>query len=460
MTDSLDSSNEPAEISWETINKTYTGVLDDVMLRYSRNFAGKDFFTRMLAKNLFFGGGLFINDGYLANHDVARSYLYDDDSLLRWMINTDFVQVLTRKKSSEELAKMPVDMAQDENVSFVRLVNSNEWKNGFEGLWKDLATGIFRNHHYRGWPPFDLSEGFDDLIQRVFPADVRDVGITLSTDEDLEQIKILYDELGPRTGNARDSFEKACLRHFTGNPETHPSDLSPANRSRMDELMNIANQAYHYNFGLTLTEDADDFGVAVDTTVGDAFDELLQVKEIQRARLSDIPLLALPDNLPLDSGEVFYPFLDPASKVSKAKIEYLQALADLFSGPESKLDDLKRDVKEATRTYFGRILALFGAPRSELERLSFLAGFTNVDKREGASVVGSPSPALSLALINNQKRLDVLLELFRVSDELDEEGVKKGEKKAVTLEEIKPEISALAFRASAASEHCSNLKAY
>ena len=75
MTDNLDSSNEPSKISWETINKTYTGVLDDVMLRYSRNFAGKEFFNRMLAKNLFFGGGLFINDGYLANHDVARSYL-------------------------------------------------------------------------------------------------------------------------------------------------------------------------------------------------------------------------------------------------------------------------------------------------------------------------------------------------------------------------------------------------
>src|SRR5688572_14178757 len=77
---------------------TYTGLLDDVMVRYSDEYMSEDFFNRMIAKNVFFGGGMYINDGYLVNHPIARKHLVNRESLLRQMINVGFVRVLTRAK--------------------------------------------------------------------------------------------------------------------------------------------------------------------------------------------------------------------------------------------------------------------------------------------------------------------------------------------------------------------------
>ena len=54
---------------------TYAGLIDDVMLRYTRDFISEEFFKKVLAKNVFFGGGILLNDGYLTQHPVARQYI-------------------------------------------------------------------------------------------------------------------------------------------------------------------------------------------------------------------------------------------------------------------------------------------------------------------------------------------------------------------------------------------------
>src|SRR5437870_1453124 len=106
---------------------TYTGLLDDVMLRYSTAFS-EDFFRKMIAKNVLFGGGILINDGYLVLHPTARRYLRTDRNILRVMLNQGFVRILTRAKDGESLAEMPIRMANQGIRSFQQLVASAEWK--------------------------------------------------------------------------------------------------------------------------------------------------------------------------------------------------------------------------------------------------------------------------------------------------------------------------------------------
>src|ERR1043165_3160234 len=88
------------------LQRTYTGLLDDVMIRCSSEFVRDDFFNKTIAKNVFFGGGLYFNDGYLPNHPVARRALRHEDGLLRRMMATGFIRILTRAKDGDDLAEV------------------------------------------------------------------------------------------------------------------------------------------------------------------------------------------------------------------------------------------------------------------------------------------------------------------------------------------------------------------
>ncbi len=134
MTTHPTTSESTQPLTWENISRTYTGLLDDVMIRYSRDYADEQFFNRTIIKNVLFGGGVFINDGYLVLHEIARKQLQDDNSLLRYMINTDFVRVLTRTRSKNELREMPQMMADNGIQSYKDLVASTDWPN-LSSLW-------------------------------------------------------------------------------------------------------------------------------------------------------------------------------------------------------------------------------------------------------------------------------------------------------------------------------------
>lgn len=469
----MDSTGNQRSLTWDNISRTYTGLLDDVMIRYSRDYANEDFFNRMIIKNVLFGGGIFINDGYLVNHEIARKHLTDDTSLLRFMLNTDFIRVLTRTQSKEELRNMPKKMAKENNESFKRLVNSNEWTTGFESLWSRISNSLYRNNNPRSWPSRHMGEGFDDLVQRVFPSDPRDVGLRDWTPEQLDTLKSYYYAENPRKANSRDCFEKAALRTLTGNPTTSVKMLNPRQLAQMMEIMDIANQAYHYNFGLTLTEETsstEEYGVAVDTTIGKAFDELLLVDEVKLAQLEQIPVLKLPDNVPLDQGPLFYSFLDPVSKVSMAKISYLDSLNELIQGNINDLDELRRRVLVETSEYGARIAESLKLRQSDVDGIfTATLGVANVDGSSNVPVVASNNPVFSIGLAKGDKRLDLLTRLFKVTDITEQFGrdgesedekrmrIKELKKRSVTLDEIRPQISSVAFTFQAALEHSSKL---
>ena len=440
------------------LQRTYTGLLDDVMLRYADDYAGEQFFNKMIVKNIFFGGGLYFNDGYLVNHPTARSHLYNPDSLLRVMISNNFIRVLTRAPSPANLAQMPEKMAKDGNNSFQSLVASSEWTD-FKPLFETIANAVFFTGNQRPWPAIHMSYGFTKLMSKALQAKPDDIGLTLLTED---EIRFLYDTFmasDPANANARNSLEEAARGVMA---KTRNGDSF---RQAMRQIMNIANQAYHYNFGLALT-DEEETGVAVDTTLGRAFDELLETREIDKGQLNDIPLIQIPDNLPFDNGDLFRPFLDPTHPVSQAKFTYLQKLK-LVLGPDPQgLSDAKKDVVAATDEYLNRIIELlqinFGkSVKSELGSSIFFARGV-VDRQQGGSadeVIATAAPtgglAITLQATAMSQSRQFLIERFRLRDA--SAAFKEGRHSSVTLNDIRPQIASLAFNPGAAANHTEDI---
>lgn len=433
--------------------RTYSGLLDDVMLRYSDEFLGEAFFNKMIAKTVLFGGGIYLNDGYLINHPVARKYLSDDDSLLRVMMATNFIRLLTRERDPVALYEMPDKMASSGSDSFKMLVASDEWRE-LRPLYKSISSSVFHTGNARPWPRFDMSFGFAKLIDGIFGRDPHALGLRLITEDQLKYIADRFAALRPREGNARHKFEVAV------------KDVVVGDRPRMAEMMTIANQAYHYNFGLTLTEE-DTQGVAVDTTIGMAFDELLSTREIQRGQLEDFPLIQVPEGLPFDDGDLFRPFLDPSTKVGELKLSYLNALKGLLASDATQIPDLRKDAREATNAYLDAIKALF---RKKIGRLAsetlftspIMMGIANLQgpgsTDQGEVVVTSaPSAGLAIALQSQATAVkrEFLVERFRLVDA--DADFKLDRERVVTLGDVRPQIASLAFNPAKAKSFISDI---
>ena len=445
----------PTATSSDALVRTYSGLLDDAMLRYSDDYVGEAFFNKMIVKNLMFGGGIYLNDGYLVNHPVARKYLADEHSLLRVMILTGFIRILTRERDPVALYDMPERMARSGNASFGKLVASSEWAQ-LRPTYKAVAENLFHIGNARSWPGFDMSFGFAKLVEGIFGREPRNLGLRLVTEDQLKRIEDAFRELRPREGNARHKFEVAVDRIVQGQ------------RGPMAEMMTIGNQAYHYNFGLTLTEE-DVQGVAVDTTIGMAFDELLATREIRRGQLDDFPLIQVPDGLPFEQGDLFRPFLDGSGTIGGLKRQYLAALRmRLAEGAESGDAAMRAHLHEVTQAYLDAIIEWFSPKtgRSAAEAMfsnAIVVAMGNVSAPPGIDdeVVASVAPTAGLAIALQAQgtalKREFLIERFRLVDA--DADFNPSRERFVTLGDIRPQIASLAFNPDRAKAFISDIPA-
>lgn len=419
-------------ITVENINRTYTGLLDDVMLRYSDEYSSEEFFNKMIAKNIFFGGGLYMNDGYLVNHPIARKHLCNENSLLRVMIDTNFIRILTRTRSSEDLSLMPKTMAGQGNESFQRLIHSSEWED-FYPIYSLISQSAFRNNNARSWPDRNLSYSFCKLMRdRVFDTDDPvDLGIGRVSRDEWLRIRDNFLNRDPEISGPRDKLEKAAQEILT-ETQSNPKEA-------LSQIMMVANQAYHYNFGLALTTEPEEkYGVAVDTTIGKAFDELLDSTEIVRGQLDRLPIMHIPKDLPFDRGHLFLNLVRPSTSVSQAKVHYLNCLRSLISGSERDHDLYLKDLVDATAEYKHRIKELFGF--TELEA-AFDDSFTLAVGNLGSiSATAGPTAGIAIEMqrTSKQKGTQFLFERFKLREEYDQNDV-------IRIEDIHPHIASLAF---------------
>lgn len=440
-------SNQPSkttnqeDFSLHTLQYTYTGLLDDVMVRYSNEYLSEDFFNKMIAKNIFFGGGIYINDGYLVNHPRARGHLKNDkeNTLLRRMLSEGFIRILTRAGDARILSQMPQRMAEQGNQSFQELVNGNEWEEELSPNFTRIAQSAFQKGHARQWPNRDMSYGFTKLMVRAFSEEITSkLGLrNISRDEWL-RIRDGFLERNPQSGGPRDKLEKSAL-DILGERSDY--------RTAMNEIMTIGNQAYHYNFGLTLT-DEDEYGVAVDTTLGAAFDELLETTQVERGQLDHIPLLRLPQDIPFERGDLFLDFLDSSTQAGQAKLNYLRSLRRVISSESRNFDALRQELIESTDEYVNRIIELLhpSLERLALERMREEFESFTVGLQEGSQIgtFASPFAFLTINIKETAENMgrQFLVERFQLTDVSQEFDPSE---RIIRLGNIRPQIASLAF---------------
>jgi hypothetical protein len=305
-----------------------------------------------------------------------------------------------------------------------------------------------------------MSYGFTKLMVRAFSEEITSkLGLrNISRDEWL-RIRDGFLERNPQSGGPRDKLQKSAL-DILGERSDY--------RTAMNEIMTIGNQAYHYNFGLTLT-DEDEYGVAVDTTLGAAFDELLQTRQIERGQLDNIPLLRLPQEIPFERGDLFLDFLDNANRTGDAKLNYLRSLRNVISSESRNFDALRQELIGATDEYAHRIVELL---YPALERLAQervvqdMMDGTITDKSIALAVgsLGTPkataAPLAGIALIIQERAREMgrqfLVERFQLTDVSEQFDPSE---RIIRLGDIRPQIASLAFDENEASRFIEDIPA-
>lgn len=333
---------------------TYSGVLDDAVQRYHPgNELDRDFFNRMIAKSIFFSGGFLLNDGYLVNHPVARQQLMEEDSTLRVMMRTaNFVRVLSREGSAQAFAEMPRKMAEQNNASFKALVASNEWDD-LQRCLSAVAAALFRSSNVVSWPNKQMHIGFINLLEPVLKRTPQELSFQAASEISMFELVQAFKAMHPEEGGARDKFERSAQ---------HVCRRLRDPQAGMRELMSIANQCYHYNFGMCLGPECP-WPISVDTQIGDAFDGYLasdaQFESDLDTVLAQVPVVRIPKRFPFEKGAIFSDLLDSTTKLGAAKNRYVRALDAIFGATNANVKACLEVAEDAAEEYERRIAEHF-----------------------------------------------------------------------------------------------------
>lgn len=453
--------------------RTYTGLLDDAFIRYAGNYATEAFFNKMIAKSVFFGGYLYINDGYLINHPLARRYLQNDDSLLREMLYAGFVRILTRTQKVDDLVALPEIMGESDNRTFKEFLHSDEWPR-FRPTWELLADYVYDTNQVERWPRYDMTQGFVKLLTPVWKSSVASLGFRSVTDGELTDLRSEFDKSSPTQGNARDKFEKAAAKKF-GFSLSQPQNASLESQHKMAEVMRVANEVYHNNFGMMMTLRDGDRAVAVDTTLSASSDNIHQTDQIFRGQLDNIELLRLPENIPFEDGSWFHPFLNHTHQVGQAKLQYISSLTDIVRAVTNGLSQeqiiaKKKEVNEATRQYFARVreklIKRFGQTYAdealqEEEAITVTVGAHGTKDESGRPVFFAGADGGVIATLRDASAdhgIDFILnKLENVEDAKDRF---QPDERSITFGDMRPQLASLAFNRKWAEQHAQGIKQF
>jgi hypothetical protein len=313
---------------------SYCGLLDDVVAKYNIDFRTEDLFNKTLAKSMFFGGGLYINDGYLLLNPIAREQMADTSSLLSAMLRWGFVKIFTRCDSPDDLSVLPELPANQKVESHVQFSKSSEWAS-FRDDWKEIVEESWNKQHVVNWGKPRNHKLQTWFLKNVLRYPPENIGVSCQP-EMLKAILAEFLAANPYFGAARTKFENACLL-IVGR-----SGLPSERQTRIvRQLMCIANEAYHYSFGASLTFQRGS-AVAVDTTLSPAYNEFINRPEIEVRNFVSIPLFGIPASVELNTGERFEELLRFDGEGYKAKARFVSELQTaLVSGDWSdKIDSI------------------------------------------------------------------------------------------------------------------------
>lgn len=337
----------------------YLGTIDDVVLRHPWQDIpiGENFLIETIVDHVLFGMPLLINDGYLVNHPLARADLIKGkDSLILALVKKGFIKVLTRVDDLSKIADMPIDMARDIG-SFDALVRSSDWAT-LRNRLSELADTLSPDRNVYGWPPVDMGDGYRILLENVLSGIATKGYETLGfrTSDQASVQRVLSDvvnELIANTAAARTKFEDRTVEMA----KSMPND---AGLQFVSDLMGLANEAYHFNFGIALDHQlsANGLNVVTETRFSRAFDDLLAIEEKYVSLTGDMPLMGKPDFKMLLDPAALVDIVDPATDIGGAKLLFQQRMRDFATGGRYSAEEAR-----AFADLYERALARHFAPR-------------------------------------------------------------------------------------------------
>jgi len=432
---------------------TYSGLLDDVVLRHRITpEVDMSFFNRSIIKNVFFSGRIFLNDGYLVNHPAALAQLTNENSVLRTMLKQNFVRVIARQPDADQFAKNPEMMAERGVKSFQQLVDRVDWPDIRRRLY-NWANGFFNAGMIDPWPPVLMHHGFRKLFDRIFDKDLDDLGLTPLSGFDIDDFRRQYEEHPSHENAPRTAVEEVAEAM---------KEAGKLDRLGVALLMNIANQCYHYNFAMCLS-DSTGKQVVTDTTIGKAFEDILDLDQAVEAEIEKLPVLSVPKNFPIDNGALFDVLLDHGSDLNTAKHDFLYGIEQLFKNPTNRsARELADDVNEASEKYRRYLEDHFQnriGPADFLPRSSSIITF-GLGKASGA--VGGDNVMLVANLASSGRLSSFVQRMTRpISRRLlevafDPNAEQRGQ---ITFRvgDVRPRFTSLAFNNEAIASHVSDI---
>ncbi len=386
---------------------TYIGTLDDMALKYPWNFQmGEDFLNREIFRSVVLGREILINDGYLINHPLALSQVMEgDNSPLRALAREGHVRILCRDKENENFHLMPEKMATNGISTYQKLIRQSNWPETRRRL-ESFGNSIRSRGGIEYWPSTDMSISFERLIDRLDGLSTGQIGLTSVSDVLFRKVlEHFRRSMREHKDRPRDRWEKVCRSMVTLYDCT---DRELAVR----QLMNLANEVYHYNFGLALSANSDR-EISVETQYSYAFADFLRSETGIASLQGQIPSVRLPNNIPYNDGSRLPPFCDPSSKIGEARSNYLDAMNRYLNG---RLD--REQATDAADCYQARIHEYFKHSR-DLNSATIPARITLAIVGGVVSLVADPivgSVFGVLAFVGGEYGVPRLVKKFRIDE--------------------------------------------
>ncbi|MDX2142884.1 MAG: hypothetical protein SFV19_05990 [Rhodospirillaceae bacterium] len=401
-----------AQMTIDSNGLVYLGTIDDVVLRFpwpGTNVKRKNFLINTILDHAFFGNALLINDGYLINHPEARrDLLKGENSIILALIREGFIRILTRMSDIEQYHDMPVQMAKKIKSYELLVADKSKWRPLRRTLVK-LGSELAKNKHYYGWPPVDMGDGFRILLERVAeePAGqtIEKLGFRTNYVYGVEKVfdKVINKLNKEPTTAARDFFEKT--QYEVVNDTRQISEAG--GRCFTSDLMGLANEIYHINFGINLDyhfrNSSLRFSVTSETRFARAFNDLLAVETNSLPADQTIPLLDLPHFAIQLEPELIRALVRTDTPIGKAKGLFLAEANAFVSGKVAR-----KDAEMAAKAYANALAVHFAAPRTAEQR-SWLAsiGFAAV-----GALAGMPLPDVGFAKFASELTLGTIMSRF------------------------------------------------
>lgn len=382
-----------------TTSYTYLGTADDLVQRYPWQIEmDLTSFNNMLMRKALLGEKVLINDGYLLNLPAARHALLNPDSSpLKALIESNFVRILSR---NNDLINMPEKMAAQGVASFDKLKASNEWQD-LTLMLRKWQPKLLQTDNFIAWPKKHISHGFDTIMMRLHEKSPEQLGLIHNTNDDLLRVFDAYIQQNQHDKEAtRTRWEHAVLQIMANTSN---------DKAKIAELIGLACEGYHYNFGICLTNFSalEQAQILVETRYSHAFDEFMQVDIAPQEMLTDMPVLDIPKNLPLNKPELWKQVVDPFSDLADLQNTYKQSMSLYSAGQTSKaaLEEAAKEYSMALSKHFGKNNDL----GSKTKRVMGLGFF-------GAGLAAAAWPVAALLWFSETELIPAMMKKFHIRD--------------------------------------------